>query len=367
MNKGKKILIVLTSLDPGGVNKMSILFAEILKEFGCHVTIAARSGFLVKELRKKNIDFIEFSKYFQTGNFITRFIAYLYALFLVFKEAKRGDFDIINNANRYTSILCLIVTKLLNIRFYSSAHGEYEGKFLLKNWSWGSKILAVSEGTKNNLIKNYHVTPYKIKVIKNSIPALKKYSEKELFEYKKLFGFNNKRIACCIANFDPVKGHYNLIKAWQRIIKKDKKVHLLLVGKYGKLKSEVIDYIKRNDLDNYITIISGNQDIPKLIGISEFTILASSREGIPTVVLESFSLGKPVIATNVHGTKEIVTNNYNGILVPPKNVNKLAEAIVKLYQDSELRERLGKDALRTYNEDFSYEKYKEKIVNFFRG
>lgn len=360
----KSFLFVFQSLDPGGRNKISILQAKILKEFGYRSAIAARNGLLINELKNNNIRFIEFSKYFRSGNFIVKIFTYISTLLLVFNEAKKFDYTIVNS-DRYTSIICFIVSKLLNRQFYSCAHGVFEGKKILKNWSWGTKILAVSEGTKKNLINRYNVDSYKIKVVKNSIPALESYSEQDLIEYKNELGLNNKSISCCIANFEPVKRHLELIKAWQIVKEKNKNVHLILVGKYGKLKNDIVDFININNLNNCITIISENQNIPKLIGISEFTILVSSREGLPTVILESFSLMKTVIATEVPGINEIVINNYNGILVPLNDIDILSKSILKLFRDEKLKKKLSINAFNTYKKEYSYENYKENILNFF--
>jgi glycosyltransferase involved in cell wall biosynthesis len=99
--------------------------------------------------------------------------------------------------------------------------------------------------------------------------------------------------------------------------------------------------------------------------VSEFSILPSLREGLPTVILESFSLGKSVVATNIPGTNEIAKDNYNSLLVSPENVNELSSAIIRLFKDNDLRENLNKNAYNTYKKQFDFEQYKKKILNFY--
>jgi len=76
-------------------------------------------------------------------------------------------------------------------------------------------------------------------------------------------------------------------------------------------------------------------------GDSEFLILPSQWELSPLVPLESFAFKKPVISTNSHGIPYTVQNNKNGILVDAKNSVQLSNAIIKLVNNSELREKLG--------------------------
>jgi glycosyltransferase involved in cell wall biosynthesis len=82
-------------------------------------------------------------------------------------------------------------------------------------------------------------------------------------------------------------------------------------------------------------------DVISAYGDSEFLILPSHWELSPLVPLESFAFKKPVISTNSHGIPYTVQNNKNGILVEAKNSVQLSNAIIKLLNNSELREKLG--------------------------
>ena len=84
--------------------------------------------------------------------------------------------------------------------------------------------------------------------------------------------------------------------------------------------------------------------------------------------MEAFSLGKPVIATDVIGNKEIVNDNYNGFLVQLNEYHQLSKKIsYMLHIESTEYDRLSKNALRTYYNEFSYDKYRENIIRFFEN
>jgi glycosyltransferase involved in cell wall biosynthesis len=74
---------------------------------------------------------------------------------------------------------------------------------------------------------------------------------------------------------------------------------------------------------------------------------------LPLTPIEAFSVHKPVIATNVDGTPEIVLNKFNGLLVEPQNVSQLAEAIKKILSNMNIYETYAENAYKTYLEKFS--------------
>ena len=90
-------------------------------------------------------------------------------------------------------------------------------------------------------------------------------------------------------------------------------------------------------------------------------------EGLPTTILEAMSCELPVVATAVAGTSEIIVDGENGLLVPPKNPEKLADTIAKLLEDEKLRIKIGKNARKyvgkKYNWNVIPEKYETRYSN----
>ena len=87
------------------------------------------------------------------------------------------------------------------------------------------------------------------------------------------------------------------------------------------------------------------EDIPVLIQNCAFVVLPSRSEPFGIVLLEAMTFGKAIVATSVGGIPEIVTDGYNGLLVPSENVQLLAEKIRLLLRDLDLRARIGKNGL----------------------
>jgi glycosyltransferase involved in cell wall biosynthesis len=361
----KKILFVYTVMGLGGAPRRVLLFAKILKEAGWQVSVAARDGGLKEEIEDNNIEFIDLGSFHVAKNLFLKLVLYIKSFFLINNIIKKNNINIIHNVSRYTSILCYLVSKLRNISFYSSAHARFEGYKFLGNWSWGSKVLAVSYATRDHLTNYFKVDDSKISVIQNSIIPMQRYTTDELDFFRKNISIEvKKNVLCCIGQLRSLKGQSFLLEAFNELVKFNNQTTLLIVG-YGKSENDLREYVTVNKLEHYIHFLPGNIDIAKVIGISDFSILTSKREGLPTVVLESFSLGKPVIATNILGTNEIAKHNYNSLLVEYGDVIGLKEALLKLITDNNLRKKLGENARKTYEYDFNYENYKKKILNFF--
>ena len=92
-------------------------------------------------------------------------------------------------------------------------------------------------------------------------------------------------------------------------------------------------------------------DIPTLLAAAEVSVLSSRHEGLPRAVVESLAAGVPVVATNVDGTAEVLSDGVNGVLTEPGNVTAMAAGVCSLLADSGLRQRLA-DAARKGLEEF---------------
>jgi glycosyltransferase involved in cell wall biosynthesis len=94
-------------------------------------------------------------------------------------------------------------------------------------------------------------------------------------------------------------------------------------------------------------------DMPAVLGNAAVVVLPSYREGLPVSLLEAAACGKPIVATDVPGCREVVRHRINGLLVPPRNANALADAIVALLENPELRNELGRRGRDIVVKEFS--------------
>lgn len=152
------------------------------------------------------------------------------------------------------------------------------------------------------------------------------------------------------------KGIEELIEAHQSIIKKTP-YHLLLVGPFEE-GDPVSDNTKQIILsDKFIHHLGFQNDPAYFMKAADFLCLPSYREGFGTVVLEAAACGIPSVGTDIPGLRDAIVANETGLLIPPKNSDKLAQAILTFINDKSYREALGVKAHRRTENKFSHELY----------
>jgi len=164
------------------------------------------------------------------------------------------------------------------------------------------------------------------------------------------------------------KGLGDLLVALSRVVKKKKNTKIILVGRGG-LKNHLQKIALRLGISNNI-IFTGQIPIDELIrhyaGADVF-VLPSYYEGQGLVLLESMACGTPVIATRVGGIPEVVTDGENGLLVEPRKPEHLADAILKMIDDKELRIKLGKKGRETAVKKYDWKIIAEKMEKIYES
>lgn len=222
-------------------------------------------------------------------------------------------------------------------------------------------VVVVSKEIAVLLKQKYGIPKYKILVVGSSyddritqkFANVRRYPETE----------QTKRIIS-VANMRPEKDHMTLLKAFAILIKSMNNVQLYLVGN-GLLKHQLEEYCIHHNLHS-VKFLGRLLHVDALENIanSDIFILTSVEEGMPTVILEALALGKPVIATAVGGIPEIVKDDVNGILIPPRSPEPIAKALDRLLSNSGLRRKLGRAAAESVK-DYAWDKTVEKYEGVY--
>jgi len=158
-----------------------------------------------------------------------------------------------------------------------------------------------------------------------------------------------------ISNFRPVKRVHDIVYAMKMVSRKAPGTRLMLVGD-GPDRISVERLVKRLGLEEHVMLTGFRSDVANLLNCSDVVVLSSETESAPLTLLEGMSSGLPVIATRVGGIPEIVDDGVNGFLVQSKNPEAIAERILDLNADPELRRRLGAAARARVLERYTAEK-----------
>lgn len=222
------------------------------------------------------------------------------------------------------------------------------------NNKYSDKVIAVSNYEKMNLLRG-GLSEDKVVVIYNGVHENKKGKDLPI----KIDGFI---IGTC-ARLTKKKGIRYLIEAFQRIREKHKDVHLVIIGD-GKEKKNLERLVLQSN-KKYIHFLGNLPEASSYFHNFHLFVLPSLNESFGIVILEAMSQKIPVIATKVGGIPEIVVDGETGILVPPKDVKNLAEAILELYRNKELRDKIGERGYVRYKEKFTVEKMVEKTLKIY--
>jgi len=115
------------------------------------------------------------------------------------------------------------------------------------------------------------------------------------------------------------------------------------------------------------TVLGERDDVPNLLAAADIVCLTSDAEAMPMVLLEASSLGRPLVATDVGGNREVVVDGETGLLVPPGDLGGLAGAFLCLARDPELRRAMGERALARHEELFTLERMVDGYRSLIEG
>jgi glycosyltransferase involved in cell wall biosynthesis len=167
-----------------------------------------------------------------------------------------------------------------------------------------------------------------------------------------------------IARLCDVKGQRELIRALAEI----PDARLVLAGRDleqgGAFQAELEREADRAGVRERVEI-GFHDDVAALLARLDVVALPSWTEGLPMVLLEAMAAGRPVVATPVGGTPELVVDGETGLLVPPRDPEALAAALRRVLDDRELADRLGEAGRRRVSERFSLEAMTRRVLELY--
>jgi glycosyltransferase involved in cell wall biosynthesis len=143
-----------------------------------------------------------------------------------------------------------------------------------------------------------------------------------------------------VANLRVNKDWPNLLAAARRVIDRGLPVQFLLVGQ-GPLEQEMRALAEHLDLGAHVRLLGHREDAVRVMAACDVFVLASYYEGLPVALMEAFALALPVVATSVGGVPEMMTSGREGLLVPPRDPDALADALATLVGDPAARSAMG--------------------------
>ncbi len=168
-------------------------------------------------------------------------------------------------------------------------------------------------------------------------------------------GLEDAFIWLAIGRFAEAKDYPNLLQAFAKVVVAQPKARLLVAGK-GELFEAMQQLQTQLGLQDTVQLLGPRSDVPALMNAADAYVMSSAWEGMPMVLLESAANALPIVTTDVGGNREVVEDGKTGYLVPAKDSDALAGAMVRLMQLSlEAREQMGLAGRRFIQEHYDLE------------
>ena len=226
------------------------------------------------------------------------------------------------------------------------------------------RIVAVSEGVKKVLIHG-GVDPYRIAVVPDGIDFTP-------FQRAGSSGYLRKELSLGITDFlvgivahlADHKGHKYLIEASRILKERAPDIKVIIVGE-GPLRMELTRQASDIQVDEMIFFLGFRDDVPQILASLDLFVLSSYLEGMGSSLMDAMASRLPIVATDVGGIPEVVTHGETGLLVPARDPQALADAILKLYGDRAYAKRLGDSGCDVVQEKFSAEAMASQVADLY--
>ena len=334
-----RVLHIITSLNIGGAEKLMVDLLPRLKASGVNVELLLFDGtrtMFYEQLEKENVKIHVFS---DGGNVYNP-----KHIFRLYRFLKKNEFDIIHTHNTAPQIFAAIVSLFVPLNLVTTEHNTTNRR---RNWKWYKSIdmwmygrynhvICISRGTENNLRKYLNATSEKFFTVYNGVNVKTYECAKATYTSSE-----SKSIITMVAAFRPQKDQDTLIKAFT-MLPKDK-FELWLVG--DGLRREQLEELAAATIPAHTVKFWGNRyDIPNILMSSNLVVMSSHYEGFGLTAVEGMAAGKPFIASDVEGLREIVDGA--GLLFKRGDFNQLANLILELTKDVDVYNIIAEKCLQ---------------------
>jgi len=352
----------------GGPERQLHFHARLAKEAGVNIVVASFSEKkqmpeFIKIIADDNIptyifevkNAYDFSVIHQLGNFL-----------------KEHDIDILCTHDYRTHLIGMLARGKHRLRWMAFSRGWTQENIKIKFYNTldkifirqADRIVAVSEAQKKKL-RRLLIPSSKISVVYNAIDEtyFKNISQVNLRER---FNFPQEAVICISGGrFSKEKGQIYFVKAAINVLKENKRFRFILFGEGPDLMG-IKELIKKEGYEKEIICPGFEKNLIGCLKGADILVNPSLSEGLPNIILEALAMEVPVIATDVGGVPEIITDGVNGSLVPAKDIEGLKNKIVAIADDKITREKFVNNGKRTLKDKFSFSLQVEKLLAIYK-
>ena len=354
--KEQNVLFFTRNMGLGGTENVVLQMCETLKPLVNKIVVCSSGGVHTVYLKEMGIKHYNIPDISEKSIYNT-----LTILKTVHKIIKLENITIVHTHHRMAAFYTYMLNIFINFKFLASVHGEFYDKRLFTKIAYSkAHIIACGEMVKKNLT-DYFGIKKKILVLRNAVA--KDVSPLVEISSLTMYRKDNYKLVGYIGRLSEEKGVLYLVDSLPYYAENEKVLYVI-VGE-GPLKEDMDRKLEANGCKNKVLYLGYRNDPQNIIRQLDCVVLPSLTEGLPLAPIESFAQGKPVVASAVGGTVEIVKEGKNGLLISPKLSSKIAEAIKKMLFDEKFYESCSKNARNDYDSKFSMNVFNSKLQKIY--
>ena len=355
----QNVLFIVRTMGLGGTENVVLQLCEILSDKVNKIVVCSSGGVHEKKLQEMGI------KHYMIPDIASKNPMDMLKSYRSIKDViNKEQITIVHSHHRMAAFYAELVTPKSAVKV-ANAHNTFTDKKKLTQLAYcNTKVIAVGEMVKKNLTEYFGIPEEQVYVIHNAVKPF----DGNVVPVEALCQERTKGNVLIgnIGRLSEQKGMTYFIEAAEITARTHPEARFVIVGD-GEERENLHTLTKAKGIQEKVLFLGYRNDIQNVMSQLDFVVLSSLWEGLPLTPIEAYSVGKTVIGTAVDGTPEIIRDGVDGYLVEPRNPMQLAEKMNELIKNPEMRESMGIQAMKRYQDEFSFEKLSERYVAFYEG
>ncbi len=303
----------------------------------------------------------------------------LVSIWKMYRIFLKEKYDIVHSHTAKAGFITAIAAKMAGIKHvYHTSHGlpfyERQPEKLYRRYKkleilasrFRGHLFTQNKRDYDSCVKIMAGDPSKVSIEGNGVDV-DSVNLSSVINQNAVSGFyhdNNGVKIAMLCRYEPVKRIEDFLAVMLELKKRNYVFSAIITGK-GPLENELNERVTNLGLGDCVSVTGYCEYPHSLLGLADIVMLCSEKEGIPRVLMEAMALGKPVVATDVLGTQELVLNGVTGFLAPLGDIDKLSESIAMLIDNSALRAKMGMAGKDRVIADFNDIKIAKFLHDFY--
>ncbi len=355
-NANMKILQILPELNVGGVETGTVDLARYLVEHGHESVVVSNGGKLVGQLIKEG------SRHYTLP-------VHQKSIFSAFQCVKKLEdilrkekVDVVHARSRVPAWIAYFASRNAKVAFMTTCHGYYSNHLFSRVMGLSKLIIVISEVIGRHMVHDFKVPPENIRLIPRSVD-FGKFNVPRKKE-------NSYPVIAIVGRITPIKGHEYFLRSMVKVVRSKPFCKIWIIGDAPldkpEYRQELEVLTRRLGLRNQVEFLGNRTDIPQLLAQVDVLVLSTvTQEAFGRVIIEAQAAGVPVVATKVGGTVEVIEHERTGLLVLPKDVEGMADAVLRILNEPRFAQFMVEEAKKKIADKYTLKHMAEATLKVY--